>query len=47
MKLEEIDKLLDSIYYNLLSPVAYTSKNQVYKAAKRFNKSITKQNVKK
>ena len=34
MKAKEVDKLLKSIYYDLKSPQAYTSREKVYQAAK-------------
>ena len=42
---QEIDHLLKSLYYDLESPLAYTSKMNVYKAAKKKRPDISKKDV--
>ena len=43
----EVDKLLKSLYYDLKSPIAYTSRANVYKAARELLPTITKDEVEK
>ena len=40
MKVNNFDSLLDKMYYDLKSPSAYSSKNNIFQAAKKINKSI-------
>ena len=41
----EIDHVLKNLYYDLKSPQAYTSKRNVYKAAKKKHSDIRKKDV--
>ena len=45
MKNKNFDSILNKIYYDLNSPVAYSSKNNVFAAAKKIDKSINRSDV--
>ena len=45
MKTKNFDSILNKIYYDLNSPVAYSSKNNVFAAAKKIDKSINRSDV--
>ena len=44
-KNENIDKLLNELYYSLSSPAAYVGKNRLYEKAKKNKKNLMRQDV--